>query len=192
MGTVILAAGASKRMGEPKQLLKWGDSTLLEEAIKKALQLKTDEVIVVLGANYIGIKSAIKQYPITILNNTDWQEGLGKSIAYAAKHINASTPGLKGVLFVLADQPFVSVTYLNDILRVFKTCKSKIVATKYSGNKVGVPVVFDSFYLPELEKLTGDNGAKSILKTHQDMLKTLTPDFENKDIDTKTDYKELK
>ncbi|GAA4230815.1 nucleotidyltransferase family protein [Postechiella marina] len=192
MVTVILAAGASKRMGEPKQLLKWGDSTLLEEAIKKALQLKIDEVIVVLGANYDGIKPVINKYPITILNNTDWEAGLGKSIAFASEYILTCKPMFNGVFFVLSDQPFVSVTYLNNMLDVFKTCKSKIIATKYSTNKVGVPVVFDGVYLSDLAKLTGDNGAKSILKIHQDMLKTLAPNFENKDIDTKADYNKLR
>ena len=69
IAVVILAAGASKRMGEPKQLLKWGDNTLITHTIQTTLKLKTDTIYVVLGANFKLIKNSINHFPITILNN---------------------------------------------------------------------------------------------------------------------------
>jgi len=91
IAVVILAAGASKRMHSPKQLLSWDKNTLIAHAIETALKLEVKEVIVVLGANYQFIEQEIKHYPITILNNKDWALGLGKSLACATIYLLKQT-----------------------------------------------------------------------------------------------------
>ena len=186
-----MAAGASTRMGQPKQLLPWGKYSLLQHAIDVAKTVKANKVIVVLGAHHEAISSSIENDVISIIVNPNWKNGLGASIAYSANHILNEKEKVSGVLFVLADQPFVTSNYLNEMLTSFQPCESKIIATEYSSGKIGVPVLFDSIYLSELAQLTGDNGAKSILKTHKSAMKVLTPNFENKDIDTKADYNML-
>lgn len=178
-------------MGVPKQLLKWEDSTLLENTIDTALKLKADEVIVVLGANYNAIKKEIQHYPITILNNKNWQVGLGKSIACGVKHIMKLKPLTNGMLIVLADQPLIDVVYLNTLIQNFKHHKNQIIATSYKKGKQGVPVLFDKVYFEALSKLKEDEGAKQLLKKNQQFVKIIDPQLENIDIDYKSDYEKF-
>ena len=96
--TVVLAAGASSRMGTPKQLLRWGDSSLLKHTIQTVLKVQKQEVIVVLGANFEKIKKEISNCSVTILNNTSWELGLGKSIAFAVEYIQNTFKDVDGVL----------------------------------------------------------------------------------------------
>ena len=77
-------------MGQPKQLLKWGDHTLLDHAIETVLEANTHEVVLVLGSNIELINKTIKNHSIMILNNKNWKQGLGTSIACGAKYISKS------------------------------------------------------------------------------------------------------
>lgn len=188
MVTVILAAGASKRMGEPKQLLKWGNSTLLEHAIHTVLKFNSQEVIVVLGADFEVVKNKISDYPITVLNNTSWEMGLGKSIAFALEYIRKSKPQVDSVLITLADQPLIDTDFLNRLFDKFNRNNNSIVATSYKNGKYGVPVIFNKNYFEELALLKDDNGAKILLKKNIDNVDVLKPQFENLDVDSKEEY----
>ena len=185
----ILAAGRSSRMGQPKQLLEWGKGTLLDHAIQTVLKLNAEELIVVLGANYDSIERSIKHFPVTILNNTEWDLGLGKSIACGANYILKSTKKFDGILITLADQPHIDHHFLKVLMDSFVAGKKHIVATSYEDGKQGVPVLFDAIYLEELTKLSDDKGAKSLLKAHQNCVKTLSPPTKNMDLDTQEDYR---
>jgi len=191
IAVVILAAGASKRMGTPKQLLNWGEQSLISLAIKKALKLKTQEIIVVLGANYKRIKSEIEHFPITILNNTEWELGLGKSIATSVKYLLNKTPSVDGVLIKLVDQPFVTIAYLNALISNFSTNKNAIVATSYDNKKVGVPAIFDKIYFEKLSYLEDDFGARAIIRANESFINVLKPPVKNVDLDFKEDYEKL-
>lgn len=188
---VILAAGSSSRMGSPKQLLSWGNSNLLNVAIEKAIKTVASKVVVVLGANYKLIEKEIKHQPITVLNNKNWNLGLGKSISCAAEYILKSDKKKDGVLIVLADQPKITTSFLNEIIDDYQLNQNQIIATSYDDDKFGVPALFDSFYFKELSKLTDDNGAKNILKKYKSSVKILNPPSKNIDIDSKEDYKKF-
>lgn len=188
---VILAAGASKRMGSPKQLLKWGANSLLSHAVNTALEVKPSEVIVVLGANHDSIEKEIKQFPVTILKNENWNEGLGSSIACAAKYVKALKPKTEGLLITLADQPLIDTPFLKRIIQNFYENQIQIVATSYENGKIGVPVLFDACYFEELSKLSDDNGAKYLLKKYKSSVKSLELQHENLDIDSKENYEFL-
>ncbi|WP_027137328.1 nucleotidyltransferase family protein [Gaetbulibacter saemankumensis] len=186
---VVLAAGGSKRMGEPKQLLAWGDFTLLEHAIETALEVRPKYVFVVLGANYETLRRKVENYPVEIINNLDWEIGLGSSISKAVKQINDSILKFDGVLFLLADQPFITSNYLEHMMSLFESHKDQILATSYIDGEKGVPVLFDAIYFKELEALNGDIGAKQILKAHESKVKILFGGTKNIDLDTQTEYK---
>ncbi len=186
----ILAAGASTRMGSPKQLLKWGNKSLITHTISIAQNSKAKEVIVVLGANSETITSEIKGTSASILINKEWHKGIGKSIACAADHILNSNEKCKGILVILADQPFVTTDYLNEIIEVYTTEKANIIATAYHSNKLGVPALFDRVYFEELSQLSGDDGAKSLIKKDKHVVTVLSSNFTNVDIDTKADFKQ--
>ena len=186
--TVILAAGASRRMGSPKQLLRWGDSSLLVHTIKTVLQLEQQDVIVVLGANFDTIKKGILEYPISILNNNLWELGLGKSIACAVEYITKTYKAVDGVMITLADQPLITSSYLEHLCSEFRVSGNSIIATSYKDGKYGVPVVFGKKYFKELILLNDDTGAKYLLKKHHASIDVLKPLSENLDIDSKADY----
>lgn len=179
-------------MGQPKQLLSWDGITLLQHAIKTCKKTVSKDIFVVLGAHQDAIVSKIKKASVNIVFNSEWALGLGKSIASATKFLCHSEKKIEGVLIVLADQPFVTSSFLNDMMYQFTPNSCEIIATSYKSGKSGVPVLFDKTYFPELSKLSGDDGAKLILKKHNASVKVITPDFENIDIDTKEDYLHLK
>lgn len=188
---VILAAGASSRMGTPKQLLNWGDNTLLSHAVKSALATSASDVYVVLGANFNSIEKEIKKFPIAVLKNEEWQLGLGKSIAFASDHMLKFKPETEGMLIVLADQPLIDTNYLNKMMDDFVVDEQQIIATAYNEKKKGVPVLFDRVYFDELTKLRNDKGAQELLKNHEFFVKTLKPPVKNVDLDSKEDYETL-
>ncbi len=185
---VILAAGASSRMGEPKQLLAWGENTLLGHAIKTVLETRIHPVYVVLGANYDSIKKEIEHLPVKILRNQEWHLGLGNSIACASREILNSETCFDGVLFVLGDQPFVTKAFLNDLIKNFEPEKKQIIVTAYKETKKGVPAIFDKTYFKDLLLLNGKDGAKQLIRDNSPFLKTIMPPFKNIDLDTQEEY----
>lgn len=188
---IILAAGSSSRMGRPKQLLKWKNTTLLGHAITTSKALPTSKIIVVLGANYDRIYAEIKQYEIDILENKDWKSGLGKSIATGVSSIVRNEPDCDGVLFLLPDQPLIEAAYLRSLIDEFNAGKSQIIATSYDNGNRGVPVLIDKFYFRELALLNDDKGAKSILHKYSENVSRLDAGHNVADIDTLQDYERL-
>lgn len=191
IAVLILAAGASTRMGITKQLLKWGNSTIIGHAIEVAQELNIANYYVVLGANYQEINSEIEHYPIQILKNEDWKLGLGKSIAFGVKHIKKSNSNIDGILITLADQPLINAGYLNSLIASFNVGKHNIIATSYHNGKQGVPVLFDKFYFDDLSQLSDDNGAKSILLKYSENVSIINASDLILDIDTFEDYESL-
>ncbi|WP_100612700.1 nucleotidyltransferase family protein [Confluentibacter lentus] len=188
---VILAAGASKRMGEPKQLLKWGDTTLINHTINTAVEVNSKEIILVLGAHFELIEKNIENSEIPILNNTYWENGLGKSIACAVEYLQKSRSSVDGVLVILADQPFITSDFLKLMISKFQINRNQIIATSYGDDKLGVPALFDASYFEELSQLNDDFGAKLVLKKYHSAVIPMSPPTENIDLDTKLDYTNL-
>ena len=186
---VILAAGKSSRMKTVKQLLKWKNTTLLANAIEIGLKSNVNSVMVVLGANSELIRPSINHFNIDIVENENWEHGLGSSISCSIQHIKESDAEVNGVLLCLADMPFVEVSHLNKMIENYKSNNSLMIATKLK-NKVMVPALFDSIYFNELISLKGDVGANKLLKKHHDILTLIEASLENTlvDMDTLEDY----
>ena len=163
IAVVVLAAGASKRMGVPKQLLKWGNGTLITHTIQTVLKLNADAIYVVLGANFQLIKKTIHHFPITILNNENWEHGLGTSIACASKFIQNEKPEIDALLFILADQPFITADYLNKIILSFSPNEKQIVEANESVMKALIPPVknVDLDFKEDYERLYKENFEKT-------------------------------
>ncbi|MEM7085315.1 MAG: nucleotidyltransferase family protein [Bacteroidota bacterium] len=191
IAVLILAAGGSKRMGAPKQLLPWGDSTLLGHTVNIALQLPCNQVVVVLGAHAEEIKETILTDAVLVFEHERWEEGMGTSIAWGISRLIKSVPEIDGILILLADQPLVTPTYLNTIMASFSPGKQQIIATSYDGQKQGVPALFDAAYLDELLTLKGDKGAREILQKYKSKLELHSAAGQLSDIDTLDDYRAL-
>jgi molybdenum cofactor cytidylyltransferase len=184
---VILAAGESKRMGTPKQLLTWGKTTLIEHTINQAEQSFFKDKYVVLGANYDLISTQISNHDILVSQNKNWSKGLGNSISFAVQHI-AKLNKYDAVLFVLADQPEINAKYLNSIYQKFAPNTHQIIANKYS-NSFGVPVLFDRCYFDTLIQ-NQKSGAKDIITKNINQVTPAPLSINFIDIDTPEEYQE--
>lgn len=184
---LLIAAGASKRLGSPKQLLLYKKQTLLQNTLAKLFALKTQNVCIVLGAYFDRIHPLIRHLPITIIRNNDWQEGMGSSISAGISHLRQEKH-IEKVLITLVDLPFFEAINYKNLLDIHA---SGITVTKYTDNK-GVPAVFDKTYFKELNALSGDKGAKSIISANKNDVKYYEPNIAYFDIDTLSDYEKLR
>ncbi len=187
LNILLLAAGASTRLGQPKQLVKMGGRTLLERACDTALTIENQGVIVVLGAHFEVIKPTIEHLPVQILVNENWQAGMGSTIACGMAQL---PPDADAVLLLLCDQPFVAHDLLEKLVEKWRENPSQIIASAYGGS-FGPPAVFGSQYFAKLSALNGQQGAKKLMERHLERL--LLVDFPKGefDVDTEKDLKRL-
>jgi molybdenum cofactor cytidylyltransferase len=186
-GIIILAAGASTRMGSPKQLLPYQDNTLLQYSIDVALSTGFSPVIVVIGAMAQDILPIINNDRITIVENQEWQEGLGSSVRIGISTLMDQSPLVESAILMLCDQPFVTNSLLHQLVETKIATHKKIVASTYK-NTAGVPVLFDKSFFPELLQLQGQDGAKKLLIQHSAEVATVPFPEGAIDIDTPEDY----
>jgi molybdenum cofactor cytidylyltransferase len=186
-GIVILAAGNSSRLGRPKQLLSFKETTLLQHIIREAAAVHEVAVIVVTGANHEVIEKEIDSSKVKISFNPDWELGMSSSISAGLKRLTEAHPEIEKCIFTVCDQPFVSRSvFENLIAESFKTQKG-IAASSYAET-LGTPVLFDKRYFDELLNLKGQEGAKKIITKFLADTASVSFDKGNIDIDTEEDY----
>ncbi len=176
-------------MGKPKQLMPFGKSTILEQAIDNLLSSKINEVIVVLGHRAEDMIKAIATRPVKIAINPVYHQGMSTSIVTGLNLIDDRT---QAVMLVLADQPLVDSKIINRLIEEFCKHNKGIIVPVYQGRK-GHPVIFSIKYKKELLGLTGDTGGKQIINQHPDDILKVAVGSEsiNIDIDTMNDYQSL-
>ncbi len=162
---LLLAAGASRRMQQAKQLIRIGEQTLMERAIDQALKSEIGPVMVVYGAHKERVLPLLKKWPVDIVNNPDWNDGLGKSISTGISALLGENPP-EHILIVLADQPLIEAKLLKDLTKLHLKTGKLITACQY-GKTIGVPAIFSASTFDHLEKLKGDKGAKAIMKRYK-------------------------
>ncbi|QNA46731.1 nucleotidyltransferase family protein [Lacibacter sediminis] len=189
-GVIILAAGASSRLGSPKQLLAYSGATLLQHSIDAAQSSDASSVLVVLGANADLIKSEIGHTAANVVVNPEWKEGMASTIRCGLQTLVEMHPETEALIFMVADQPFVTAALLNNLMELNRNEQRSIVASKY-GSTFGTPVLFTKRFFPELMELTGDVGAKSLVRKYMDEATFVSFPKGEIDIDTVEDYKNL-
>lgn len=182
---IILAAGGSRRMGQAKQLLLFRGRTLLELTIEKALSTGVP-VIVVLGARSNRIMTEIDTGQVSISINEHWQKGISSSLRTGIQSALKRVPDLSGVLVALADQPGITADHLRSLLRE-GSINGRIAGTEYDGT-LGVPAYFPVEYFDQLVNLSGDQGARSILKNSPATTISIPFEAAAMDIDTQQDW----
>lgn len=187
---LLLAAGASSRMGTPKQLLPWKGSSVIEHLVATADASKAANVLVVLGAGAGQIRSQLGE-GTSVIENRSWQKGLGSSVACGLEHLLQKQEELGGVLVMLGDQPLVDTTYLDKMIESFRRGKKGIVASSY-GSGAGVPAIFGERFFPELLALDKDSGAKKLMKKYAKEVQLLHAGIRVRDIDIPQDYERLR
>ncbi|MEX2514467.1 MAG: nucleotidyltransferase family protein [Cyclobacteriaceae bacterium] len=190
-GIIILSAGKSSRLGQPKQLLAFKGKSLIETAVDAALNSNCGPVWVVTGAFQESILPLFCKKPVQIIKNPHWEQGMGTSIAMGiGALVNAG--GAEQAIIMLADQPFVDAELLKGMLQAQEKSKKPIIAASYQNRTLGVPALFEQKYFDQLMALKGKEGAKKIIQRHLEQVETISFDRGNIDIDTLSDYEALK
>ncbi len=187
---VILAAGSASRMGKPKQLLRYKNTTLLGHVIEVAKATSASKLYCTLGAYAEQILKQLEGGKTRFIMNTDWRPGLSSSIIAAVKHIQSEETQPNALLFILGDQPKVSSGYLNQMIHLHHEQPNTIIASNY-GEAIGVPSLFPKNKWRGLLQLEGDKGARNYLRSHKDKLISLDARPFLMDIDTPEDYLQL-
>ncbi len=199
IGIIVLAAGASTRMGEPKQLLRYEGETLLRRAVKTALHSACRPVVVVLGASAEVLRAdlaheiALPQTHIVV--NQHWAEGMSSSIRCGIRALEAlTTAQAEAVVLTLCDQPFVTGAVIHRLLKAYRAGASPLVASAYEaqGKKTrGVPALFSRALFSELQNLRGGAGAKSVIERQLSRATIVAVPEAAFDVDTPHDYQGL-
>lgn len=187
---IILAAGASTRLGQPKQLLRHNDVNLIQHAMDEALATAAQKVLVVLGSGAENISENIVKKQAHILNNKNWEEGISSSIRTGVLQSSLLSPSLDAVILVVCDQPYVNAVLLRNIVAQHLETGKPIVASQYKDT-LGTPVLFHKHFFPELLKLNGDTGAKKIIMDNKEQVQAVRFPLGDIDIDNMTDYEML-
>jgi molybdenum cofactor cytidylyltransferase len=184
---IVLAAGASRRFGSPKQLVRFDGQLLVQRVIAAATELTGSAVSVVLGAHAAQIAADLPPGSASVLINRGWQEGLGSSIRLAVSRL----PGAcDGALIMLADQPMVAGASLSRLAAAWRRQPRSIVASRY-GSVTGVPAIFPRWCFSDLTALRGDQGARVLLSRYSDYVVRLAHPEAAVDIDYPEDLLEL-
>ncbi|MGD1701097.1 nucleotidyltransferase family protein [Dapis sp. BLCC M229] len=190
IGIIILAAGASTRLGQPKQLLIYQEHSFIFNTVEIAVNSDCAPIVVVLGAYADLIFPEISNFPVKIVKNCDWQEGMNSSIKLGINNLKATQENLEAVLLMLCDQPFVSTQLIKKIIDVYYLTGKAIVACEYAAT-FGVPALFSAKFFPEMLNLKTAKGAKQIIKNYSYQVATVDFPKGEIDIDTFADYQQL-
>ncbi len=182
LSALLLAAGGSRRLGRPKQLLVWQGETLVRRAAQTALAAGVDELIAVLGAHQEEVAAALAGLDLRTTLNADWRDGLGSSIACG---MGASSGD--AVLVLLADQPGVDAALLRRLIEGARSGHQRI-ACAYGGG-IGVPALFsDRADLDVLRSASGDRGARELLHSAPESVLAIPAPEASLDIDDEQDW----
>jgi molybdenum cofactor cytidylyltransferase len=186
ISAILLAAGQSKRMGELKQLMPFGQSTIVEQAVDNLLGSAVDEVIVVVGYKAEDVIKAIAAKSIKLVINPDYEQGMSTSIIAGLKLVRGK---VQGVMLAMGDQPLVDSQTINRLIEEFYNHDKGIAVPTYQGRR-GHPIIFAIQYKEQLLKLRGDVGGRQIIKDHPDDVLEVAVDSESivADFDTTDDY----
>lgn len=163
IGAIVLAAGASTRLGEPKQLLcDHSGETLIHKVARDAMAAGADPVVIVLGANGDGVQAAVADLQVRTVVNTDWPEGIGSSIRAGVRVLaTEKANAVDAALLLTCDMPSVGIPHLCALMLAAGEDVPR-VASSY-GDTRGIPAIIRRAEFVVLEELTGDRGAKALL-----------------------------
>ncbi|ATB30090.1 nucleotidyltransferase family protein [Melittangium boletus] len=180
---VVLAAGASTRLGHPKQLVVWRGETLVHRAARIAVESDIGPVRVVTGARGDEVARAVSDLPVTCIHNPHASEGLSSSIHRGLEGLDTN------VLLLTCDQPLLTPDHLLALADTRRFTQASIIASAYEG-VVGVPTLIAHELLPELRALQGDQGARALFEGRA--VEPVVFDGGGLDVDTEEDILQLR
>jgi len=186
VAAIVLAAGASTRCGQPKQLLPIGLRTMLQHVVDIVLNSSVDQTIVVLGHRADEIGATLGDRPVDSVVNEDWEAGLSASMQAGLRAIRLDA---EAALFILADQPAITPEIIAALLQRYRETEALIVVPIYQGRQ-GNPVLFDRALFAELLEVRGDQGGRQLLDRYAYRIERVKMSSEAvlTDVDTQEDY----
>ena len=190
VAAIVLAAGRSTRMGQAKQLLPLGETTVLEATLANVRHSAASEVILVLGAAAESIQNRISPHNFRTVINPEYAEGMASSLRAG---IAALSPQTEAALIVLADQPFVRPETLDHLIAEYARTRQPILIPTWQGTR-GNPVLLGRAIFPEVMQLQGDAGCRAIFGRHPNAILNVEVKDEGilLDIDNQEDYQRVK
>ncbi|HEY0779571.1 MAG TPA: nucleotidyltransferase family protein [Gemmatirosa sp.] len=197
VAAVVLAAGASTRLGRPKQLVLHEGEPLVRRAVRAAVDAGARPVVVVLGARAAEIAPALDGVAgIDVITHARWADGLGASLAAGLRALDAGSGSAgsgdaptDGVLLTVCDQPLVDARALGALIDAFAG-PATAVAAEYAGT-LGVPAVIGRDHLDAFRTRTGDAGAGRWLRAHAALVTPVPMPAAAFDVDTEADVVRL-
>lgn len=188
MPAIILAAGASRRLGQPKQLVRIAGETLLARTIRVVREAGADPVLVVLGANRKSIADAVDLRAVQVVANADWEQGIASSIRAGIESLLHLKSDAKGAMILVCDQPKLTADHLKLLIDRFEEAKEPSIASSRYAGITGIPAIFPASQFARLLELKGDTGARFLLRNPECPM--LSVDFAGgeADIDTPEDF----
>lgn len=173
LAAVLLAAGASRRLGQPKQLLQFHGESLVRRAAGLLLKLGADPVVVVTGFRSQDVIRELEGLPLVYAINSEWEQGMGNSIACGMRNV---PPGVDGVLLLLCDQWRLDLKDLLNLKSSWDSDISRIILSGWNDGKShssGPPVIFPGELIPELLFVNGKTGAKPVIDSHREIVRVV-------------------
>ena len=186
VAAIVLAAGESRRFGQPKQLLPVGDKTMIQHVVDVVLDSPIEQVMVVLGCCAAETGASIASRPVQVVVNEKWKSGLSSSVRAG---LSALKPGIGAALFILADQPGITTEVIAKLVQRYRQTRAPIIVPTHYGRR-GNPVLFARSLFAELMRVKGDQGGRRLIAEHEDELEEIEVQTEAifTDIDTADDY----
>jgi len=186
-GIIILAAGNSSRLGRPKQLLSYQGRSFIQHVTVEALKANLYPVFVITGANAEKVSVDLQHQDAEIVYNARWQEGMASGIVAGIENMLSRHKAVEEVIISVCDQPFLSASLFEQLVEKRAASGKGIIACTYAGT-TGTPVLFARNYLDTLLQLSGEEGAKKLLKLYEKNVATVPFPEGNIDIDSEGDY----
>lgn len=163
LAAILLAAGASTRLGQPKQLIQMGGKSLLLRAAESAIASGASPVMVVLGRDAETFAAELAGLPVLPVTNESWREGMGSSLRCGLEALQREDSSTAAVLLMVCDQPWVTAAHLRELWERY-VASGKVVAVRH-GDGPGGPAIFPARYVADLVQVVGDKGARSLLRS---------------------------
>jgi len=183
---VLLAAGSATRFGTLKQLVAIDGVAMARHCASAAVQSGA-RVLVVTGARRNAVEEQLVGLPVTLTFNPGWREGMGSSLALGVRAAQDAHSELRAVIIALADMPSISHRQFRALLDTHARFPERIIAAD-SGGTLGPPCLFPARYFAELEALTGERGARSVLEKHAKNVHAVAMPEAAIDIDVPADH----
>jgi molybdenum cofactor cytidylyltransferase len=181
---IILAAGASRRLGQPKQLARLAGEMLLARTIRVVRESGTEPVIVVLGAHRESIVAEVDLSGVQVVTNHDWEQGIASSIHEGIRTMEQSSAKAAAVLLLVCDQPKLSVKHLRRLIEAYQEADEPVIVASWYVGIAGIPAIFPVSQFGKLLGLRGDAGARHILRKPDCAMVMI--DFEGGEVDIDT------